>query len=224
MHKAIAVLALLVLAACGVDTRGLISQSHFHTAGPNTLRVELIDMTEFIVRESGDRGLGGRQQDGELHDMFLSLAAPSEFSSATGRTTTGLVNLTDPETTFLRIVTIARNDLLTWGRAATYDNETVWVEAEPGARVSLKVMARDLDCTRDRVCGRYDDGAFTFDFVLPALPAQLVPGCPPTQVFVWGEEGGRAGFRGAREVEVTTTGRPIIEPVNGAICIRPAPG
>ena len=224
MQRVFVVLALALLAACGVDTRGLIMQSHFHTAGPNTLRVELIDMTEFIVRASGDRGPAGGQRDGELQSMTLSLTAPSEFSSAIGRNTTGLANLTDPETTYLGIVTIARNDRLTWGRTASYDNEAVWVDVEPGARVSLKVQARDLDCSRDRACGRHNDGAFTFQFVLPALPAQLVPGCPPEQVFVWREEGGRVGFRAVREVEVTTTGQPIVEPVNGAICIRPNPG
>ncbi len=223
MMRLLAVAALGLLAACAVDTRGLISQSHFHSVGPNTLRVELIDMTDFTVRSTGDQGIRGGARDGELQDIIVSISAPNEFSSASGRNATGLVNRTRAETDSLSFVTIVVGDRVAWGRAATYDNDAVWVLAEPDSRISLLVQARDLDCTGERVCGRHNDGAFRFDFMLPSLPARLEPNCVPEQIFVWNEAGGRPGFRGARDVAVTTTGAPIIVPANGAICIRPVP-
>jgi hypothetical protein len=211
---------LLSLTACGIDSRGLITQSHNAEIGPDTVRVELKGMREFRVVRSGDVGAFGGSRDGELQDMTLSLSAENEFSSAMGSgNETGVINTTRPDTDHEVYTTIATGHFLRWGSMATYTDETIWVNMPRDGILTLRMRGRDLDCSGERICGRKDDGFFEMRFRLPQVPADLSDGCPRSQRFDWAVNGGIYRFVLATEVTNRASHRPVLRPTGGVICI-----
>jgi len=215
----------LSLTACGVDSRGIITQIHDAEIGPDTVRVELRGMTDFVVLRSGDRGAFGGARDGELQDMTLSLSARDEFSSAMGSgNNVGISNRTDPDSDHIVYTTIEAGDVVFWQRSATYTDEAIWVNMPRDAILTLRMQGRDLDCSGERVCGRDDDGTFTAIILLPVAPARLSDGCPPNQRFNWTQRDGEWLFEGARSWSNQLDHRPVLRPLNGFICItNPVP-
>lgn len=208
----------LFLMGQGLDTRGLITQRHEHVVDDSSVRVQVIGMTRFEVLAPGDRRFGS-PRTGELQDMTLSLSAEAEFSSARGAGAVGIANVTDPDRDHLVYVKVDRGDVLTWNRSATYDDDAIWVNVARDGVLRLKMDARDLDCVGERICDRVSDGFYLNAFLLPELPDVLPETCGPNNTFEWANVDEGWTFLGTRVVDERSESRPVLRPLNGAICV-----
>ncbi len=161
-----------------VDTRGLRAAQHGAPVGPDTVRVSFQDVTAFAVISTGE----WRNKVGELHRMWIS-ARPrdvdNEFQSS-GEI--GFLAM-QPAPGRARTVAYAEIDdgdiLRIGGRALPDSVGDIWVHAERGAVVTLRIDSDELDCTRTRICGRFDTGTLRLSFTLPDLPRPLPEDCGP---------------------------------------------
>lgn len=207
------------LTAWSVNHTGLLSESHTHTVTPDSLRINLQDLTTFVVRKTGDR----RSRIGELHRIWVEVRAEGEFNTfeltpamltpASGRDSNGTyIEIDDPD----RVrITAPRPDGL----------DDLWVNMARGSEITLVFRFRELDCSGDNACNRGDSGSYTMAMILPALPAALPTACTEANRFrISLLDDVPAFFGPAAPVRITreASGDVVLAPTDGTLCITQA--
>ena len=207
------------LTALSVNHTGLLTESHTHLVTPDSLRINLRNLTTFVVRNTGER----RNRTGELHRIWVEMSADGEFDSytltpamltpASGRDSNGTyIEIDDPDR--VRI---------TAPRPAALDD--LWVNVARGSEITLTFRFRELDCKGDNVCNRDNSGSYTVAMTLPALPTTLPTTCTAANRFTISLLDDVPTFFGpAAPVRMTrqASGDVLLHPTDGTLCITQA--
>ena len=231
IHRGLFVVGAFIFATgCDVDHTGLLTEMHDFEVSDDTVRVELRNFDEAVVRSTGERGTN----QGELHSFKVTLSAPLEFSSLLYTTTdTDIRNDTRSTNGGTGYVDIDVDDQLSFYSGVLEDDDGVrlrkpspWVNVRPGARIEIRVDTRELDCTGQNVCNRDDTGSVSYEMTIPIFLESLPTTCQEDNSLIGSSVDDEYRFLGTLDYERTESGEPIIVPSfteNDAIlCFLPA--
>jgi len=213
-----------------------------HTLGsaPDVYRIELRNLTQFEVMHTGDP-----DSSGELHKVNIELyAGPYKYASRDqhhGFDEYGM-NFQTPSTRKRgnnAYHSINKGEVISYGgRRKPQEQRNLWVHIKKDGSWlgGLQIKTRELDCAKQKVCRRGNDGTFYFNFRIPYFTSPPPTTCGPSNTFplatafefprkprsldiidlqsygssgeAWGNLKRRGEDRGA-----------ILKPINGEICI-----
>jgi len=224
---ALTCLALLALGLSGSVNAGIFSLPRGGTAPayhslagqPGVIRMELHNMYQFLVVKTGDP----RAKSGELHKIKINLVnltpGSNEYFSRDWNSLL-MTNRTRHVNGGSGYVPAHRHDVIIVQHRVP--DVLVYINVRPGDRVRLEVTARELDCTRQRVCNRGDNSHYSIDMTVPRFGGGVPANCTGDahwQLFQTSD--GRYRFRpSAAENPVRESGDLRIYPVTGQICFR----
>ena len=236
--SALPAIAMLMAATAVMASKG--DSRHTLGSARDVGRIELRNMDQFEV-------MGVSDSDGtdELHSIEVRLTTRFEFGSEREQFDTfqersiSLFNRTLGRLGNSSYVEIRKGDLLGFGgREVAPDMRQLWAHTReyfpandrsnsPGIRskISVQIIARDLDCARTRVCGRGDTKVYYISFDFPKLRGTPPTSCNAAYTYKIGRlDDGLALFGpdgGVVQVIQTSIpgGGPAIRPINGEICI-----
>lgn len=213
-----------------------------HTLGSarDVGRIELRNMDQFEVM-----GVSDSDAVDELHLLKVRLGTRFDLGSDREQFDTfeersiSLYNQTLGQLGNSAYVTIRKGDLLGFrGRRVGPDDRFLWAHSKEyfpstirGAaptlrsKISIQIIARDLDCAGTRVCGRGDTKVYNLSFDFPKLRGTPPTSCDAAFTYKIGRlDAGLALFSpdGAVAELINTSipgGGPAIRPINGEICI-----
>lgn len=147
--------------------------SHTLGSGGDVWRIELRNMERFLAMSAGD-------DDGvsELRHIDVVLEGP-DAQFHTVREANPFVSVNHRPGSQRNTVDVGIGDRVSLQRQGTTDNYHLWIHAKERAQgdlgpalinFNIKVAARELDCTRDRVCRRGSTGKINYFVSLP-VPA-----------------------------------------------------
>lgn len=214
-------------AAMSVDSTGILASRHDLVTDANSVRVELVNFNEMRVFSTGER----RNNTGELNKISAALEGVNEFEINTWTVAFDILNTTKGIGGNSGYIDISVGDQL-----ELYDgNRTTdgirplkpnpWINARRGSRITLNITTRELDCTRQRVCGRGNTGSIVYEMTIPPVPSNLPSTCGPENSFRGRMIGGMFQFEGMLDYSRVVSGSPIIEPTafetDSFLCILP---
>lgn len=158
-----------------LNAKSVPESRHTLEFGEGVYNIQLIDIGDLLVAETGDP-----RSEGELHSVRIELMTrmdhpvPDQFDRRTYYTPPGLWKrgYANRNLTYLPI---NRGDWVSVGnnRAPVQGPDNLWVHSIPRDRdnkleVRITISARELDCTRDRVCRRGNSSSTSLYFLIPA--------------------------------------------------------
>ena len=213
-------------------------QRDVHTLGsaPNVLRVELRNLDQFRVLQTGDPN-----SSGELHKVEVVLESRNGFVSGNEQyhsyetPSIQLLNTSTHKLGGTGNLEIHKDNWITYGgRRVAPGTRNLWVHAKdmsndvyPGGNparnndIAIRINARELDCKGQRVCNRGDTGSFIIHFPLPRFTSPPPTSCGPSNTYrltLVDNEIRLIGINGSTTGSYKKTG-PILQPRNGEVCI-----
>jgi hypothetical protein len=213
-------------------------QRDIHTLGsaPNVLRVELRNLDQFRVLQTGDP-----KSSGELHKVEVVLESRngsisgSEQYHSLETPSVQLLNNSTHKLGGTGNLEIRKDDWITYGgRRVAPGTRNLWVHAKDMSNdvysngtparnndIAIRVNARELDCKGQRVCNRGDNGSFIIHFPLPRFTSPPPTSCGPSNTYrltLVDDEIRLIGINGSTTGSYKKTG-PILQPRNGELCI-----
>lgn len=197
---------------------GLAEESH-RLSGSPMIRIQLSGMDRFDVMKTGDR-----KGAGELRYIRISLSGSNEYNSMGAKgfgalyARPGLVGGHPP------YISIHKNDTVqirSWNiRRDGGGVGSIWINARPGARFSVTIDSRELDCAGHRKCKRHDEGLYKISMTIPpALSRDLPRSCGRSNTFSLRNIDGLPQFPSFSDIDITTKKKLLLYPVDGQICI-----
>jgi len=196
----------------------------YHTlSGDPMVRIQLSGMDRFEVRKTGDR-----RGAGELRFIKIGLHGVDGYSTMGAKgfgalyARPGLVGGHPP------YVSIHKHDIVQirrWNiRRDGGGRGSIWINARPGARFTVTIDSRELDCAANRKCNRHDQGLYKMTMTLPALPGDLPRTCGPSNTYNLRNIDGMPKFPAFLDINIKTKKKLLLYPVNGQICVTAVSG
>ncbi len=206
--------------AANLPRSGTAPAYHSLEGQAGVLRMTLSGMNRFMVVKTGDP----RHGTGELHKIKLHLVnlTPGAIEYFNYDWTSAFMsNRTRNKRGNTAYVPIHRRDIIEAHRRRPVP---IWIYVRPGDRVRLEVTARELDCTKQRVCGRGDNSFYGFDMRVPYFTNRPTSSCMALNTWTLHQTpNGQWKFAGTpltpiAQYPVTERGDLRIYPVSGTIC------
>ena len=213
-------------------------QRDIHTLGsaPNVLRVELRNLDQFRVLQTGDPN-----SSGELHKVEVVLESRNGFISGNEQyhsyetPSLQLLNTSTRKVGSNANLEINKDNWLSYGgRRVAPGTRNLWVHAKDMSNdvysggsparnndIAIRINARELDCKGQRVCNRGDTGSFIIHFPLPRFTSPPPTSCGPSNTYrltLVDDEIRLIGINGSTTGSYKKTG-PILQPRNGELCV-----
>jgi hypothetical protein len=197
---------------------GTATVLHGMAGQPGVLKMTFNEPYVFRVVKTGDK----RAKPGELHDIVLVLAnetsrgVQTEYMQRTWRSI-DLYNETNRVRGNTAYLKSHKNDTI---RALPQRGVTgpLFINVLPNQRVMISVLARELDCTKKRVCNRGDSSKYLIEVQVPNFAASdPLNTCNAGRANRWDvvNINGTYTFGGG---SVSQSGDLRIVPIDGSIC------
>lgn len=155
------------------------------SSGPGVYRIELRNLG---LLKAFENAVGDPESPGELHSIHISLNNSARQSHSFTETSPLLYNFSRGIMGGSGYVPLHGSDMIRLGqRRGNSDAYNLWVhgryDRDDKLRFKLAVTAKELDCSRQRVCRRSNIGVKALDVVVPAFRTMPPRNCTADNTF-----------------------------------------